>query len=143
MSICLCLCLSLWPKWHPKTCMGNLYLPAYGEGGTIFGDPLSLPPPVRYLEPAAKQLEEPLVMARTAMFCRIPLPGADTSLFSGPRPEQRLPGPDRGGQDRSGCRRGPQPTTHIFLPAVRSHKGQLLEFLSASLEPDMRWLREK
>lgn len=72
-------------------------------------------------------------MARTAMFCRIPLPGADTSFLSGPRPEQRLRGPDNGSEDRSGCHWGLQPTAHTFLPELPSHKGQLLEFPSASL----------
>lgn len=35
------------------------------------------------------------------------------------------------------------PAAHKFLRALGSHKGQLLEFPSASLDPGVRWLREK
>lgn len=74
-------------------------------------------------------------MARTAMFCRIPVPGTGTKPLPGPGSYQRPLGLGSGGGDRSGCRRAFSPAVHTFLRALPSHKGQLLEFPSASLDP--------
>lgn len=103
----------------------------------------SLPPPVRYLGLAATRLEGPPAMARTAMFCRIPVPGAGTSPLPGPDPSSGLVGPAAEVGTAPDVLGAFRPAAHTFLRALPSHKGQLLEFPSASLDPDVQWLRGK
>lgn len=62
-------------------------------------------------------------MARTAMFCRIPVPRAGTSPLPGPGPEQRPRGPDSRGADRSCCRGGLQPRCAHISPRAPVPQG--------------------
>lgn len=102
----------------------------------------SVPPPVRSLGPAAARLEGPPAMARTAMFCRIPVPGARTQ--PPPRSRAQAAVSWRGPRRRAplGMSRGVfSPAAHTFLRALPSREGQLLELPSASLDPVVAWLR--
>lgn len=76
-----------------------------------------------YLGSTAKRLEGPLAMARTAMFCRIPVPRAGTSPLPGPGPEQRPRGLDSGGADRLCYRGGLQPRCAQISPRARVPQG--------------------
>lgn len=75
------------PRWLPWRRQEEPPPARRGGGEGLRGEMRSRPPPVRYLGPAGTRPEGLPAVARTAMFCRIPVPGADTQ----PPPGSRAP----------------------------------------------------